>query len=479
MRISSRVLAVAALTATVAVAVGQTPAPAILPPSIPVAVPTPMAVPKSQATEGPKMAPMKMAAPMLPAEPTGPMLAIPMTPPTAPPMPCTDCGTPAASMGTPKGPRIAPHNGPPESFWFSSGTSINWLKSHPLPFPIAIGSANGPPRTLLGETTRDVGSVYGFKLDAGYWANEEHTFGFGLGGFMMEQASAFDRAGGGANNLTIVRPFTDAVTQAQNSILVANPALGTTGSIALGVGSRFSGFDATMRRNVTNCDGWTFDLTFGFRYLDLDESLAVYQRTTFPNGGTNGRTPGALGTPIAFPAGSTVLVTDRFRTRNQFYGADLGSLIELRQGIVFLDLTPRVAFGPTHQITEIDGRTTVAGGNTVRGGLLATGGPGSTDSFPDGNIGRFTTSRFTLVTELGAQLGVQLTKSARVAVGYNFLYLNNVARPASQYSGAVNPRTIPLSQSFGTLSGSRAPQLTLDREDFYSHGVSATFQLMY
>ena len=49
-----------------------------------------------------------------------------------------------------------------------------------------------------------------------------------------------------------------------------------------------------------------------------------------------------------------------------------------------------------------------------------------------GNLGRYTTNRFIVVPEVGIEAGLYVTSHIRLAVGYNFLYMTDVARPGRQ-----------------------------------------------
>ena len=85
--------------------------------------------------------------------------------------------------------------------------------------------------------------------------------------------------------------------------------------------------DAVLWYNVGESDCHSVNFFVGFRYLDLDESLAIYQ--------TTGPIPAAAGLTVAgqpVPDGATVSLLDRFYTRNQFYGGQLGSRYEVRRG---------------------------------------------------------------------------------------------------------------------------------------------------
>jgi hypothetical protein len=474
MRTRTRALAVSAvLAATAQLATAQRPAapvqpPAVLP-SLPVQAPaaaTPTQAPAANPPASPTpVAPPEgpMPTPMTPAQQPSAAMPGPIGPP-APVNSCPTCNTPTS--GEPTDSKFCDdHKGPKEATWIRLDYTMNWLRPAPLPFPVVVGSTTGAGPTLLGESNLTQQMQSGIRVDGMTWTNDRHTFGLGLGGFMLEQRSRYDAIS--ADSLS--RPFFDVLALTPNALVVAAPGV-ATGTVATAATARFSGAEANLWWNLAECDWYSVNLFAGFRYLDLDESLTIYQSSTSVAGFT---TPG-----VTVPAGGNVLLMDRFRTRNQFYGGQIGATFEARHGCFFADFTPRIGFGPNHESVNIDGSTTGGGGQPVPGGLLAVGSTGGPDG-RTGNNGKDVTNYFALMTELGSRIGIQVTKGMRISVGYNFLYLNNVARPGNQVDTTVNPRLVPVSAAFGTLSGPRAPNPTFDREAFWAHGVSFSVELMY
>lgn len=425
--------------------------PAVLPPTIPAQAPSPESAPMPVPT-----------TPMTPLESVEPLTPLP----SAGVPGCATCNTPTGPVAD--GVFTDTHKGPRDAVWTNYDYMMNWFRPAPLPFPVAVGSANGTGPTLLGETRINYNMQSGGRIEIGTWTNDRHTFGTQLGGFIIEQRSQFVTVAAPVMS----RPFFDVLALTPNAVLVAQPGL-ATGEVAIGSSARFSGAEYNAWWNIAETDKYSFNLFAGFRYLDLDEALAIYQ-TTRPAGGSF--LVGGAGTePVT--SGEISLV-DRFRTRNQFYGGQIGSRMEARHGILFMNITPRIGIGSNHQTVQTDGRTTVTGREPIAGGLLALGTTG-TDAGRTGNNGRDITNRFTLITEVGSQFGVQVTDALRLSVGYNFLFMNNVARPGNQVSTVVNPRQVPVSAAFDTLSGPAAPQQTFDRESFWVHGISFTATLMY
>src|SRR5207249_3202834 len=97
------------------------------------------------------------------------------------------------------------HCGPREQIWLGGGYLLWRVKGGPENPPLAAavtGVGTGGPissPTLLGGNHLDYGTFNGVNLNAGMWLNDRHTTGFELGGFILEQRSAF---GGVATDAT-------------------------------------------------------------------------------------------------------------------------------------------------------------------------------------------------------------------------------------------------------------------------------------
>src|SRR5207249_1470610 len=99
----------------------------------------------------------------------------------------------------------------------------------------------------------------------------------------------------------------------------------------------------------------------GFRYADLKEWLQIYKTTT----------------DLIFD--NVMTLNDSFRTRNQFYGGQVGSRLALQCHQASLEITGKIALGSTHEVVDIQGEITQAGPyplvppglGTFPGGLFA------------------------------------------------------------------------------------------------------------
>jgi hypothetical protein len=193
----------------------------------------------------------------------------------------------------------------------------------------------------------------------------------------------------------------------------------------------------------------------GFTFLQLNENLVITENITV--------LPTA---PPPFVPGSTIMVTDRFETRNNFYGGQIGARAEWWRGAWFMNVRGVVALGDTHQEVHISGSTvfTSPGGAPITqpGGLLA---------LPT-NIGNYSRDQFSVIPQVGINFGRQLTPHFRVFAGYTAMYWSNVVRPGDQIDPVVNPTQLPTPAGPGTLVGPARPAFAFHESALWAHGVN-------
>ena len=478
----------AALSASLAVAADPLPLPgiggppnkpAVTAPALP-AIPNvgggaPNFLPAIQPQE--KGAPVPKPLPVVP-QPRAPGEAPPVIPDAPVPMSEAQVATPA-TMTMPLDKSFHDdHLGPWNTVWVRGGYTYLWIKDAPSSPPL-LGTTNaGVPTALLGgqNTNTSYGGYSGATVDAGMWLNERHTIGLGVSGFISEKRSAVaSQTSDALGNPLLVRPFYNAQvggTNANDSLIVSSPER-FAGSLAVERGARVDGFEINLLMNVCNTQAWTANFSFGMRYFDLDEYQTVYQVTQSLTGNT---IPYFNQTFV-----NGVAITDRFHTRNQFYGTQFGGDFEYRHGALFADFGVKAALGPVHQITDVSGETIAPGAAGGPGGFLAVG------SVPNGNQGRTSTNYFAVLTDVNGTLGIQITNKLRVGLGYQFLYLNTVARPSNQIVTTIDPRLVPVSTSFNGRTPSNTqvggpgtpPQTPFNRDDFFVHGLRFLFEFQY
>jgi Putative beta barrel porin-7 (BBP7) len=133
-----------------------------------------------------------------------------------------------------------------------------------------------------------------------------------------------------------------------------------------------------------------------------------------------------------------------------------------------------VAMGPNQQSLDVTGSTTV----TTPGGALPST-PGGFLALAGTNIGRHSTNWFVIVPEVNIQLGYQISSHVLVHVGYDFLFVNDVARPGNAVNPNINPTFLPTSSTFGAFTGLPQPRVPFKEEDFWAQGVEFGLELRF
>lgn len=299
----------------------------------------------------------------------------------------------------------------------------------------------------------------GFRIRFGWWLAALPGWGVegeyaGLG----ERTESFFQQSTGSP--IIARPFFNTLTGKEDSELVAYPSV-IGGSMAVDATSRLDGAAVRFRRQMCCTEGCGYsgitcqtvptasrlDATIGYRFWELKESLQMQERLT---------------SQLTSDPGSFNII-DRFDTRNLFNGAELGVLWQGRRGWWSLDMLMRLGIGNNNQTVTINGSTATTVNNTTTnhvGGLLAQ----------RTNIGSYERNQFTMVPELGATLGYQVTQRLRATAGYSLIYMGNVVRPGDQVDLNVNPNLLPPENV--PFSGALRPQFHFVETDYLVQGLN-------
>lgn len=371
--------------------------------------------------------------------------------------------------------------GPQGQFWLRGEYLLWWAKGSRLPPLVTSGlpGVTGTPGALgqtgttvtYGGSDVDDGPRSGGRFSGGLWLDQCHTFGLeGSYFFLGSRNTRFDAASDARlGSPLIARPFFDVLTGTQNAQLVAFPALAGGNNVltATGTGlasgnvhassySRLHGADVNAFCGLCSGCEYSAQVLAGFRYLHLAEGLTVSETS---------RVNPALPAGSPFFGGSVIAITDRFDTRNDFYGGQVGFRGEVRRGPLFVEVLTKVALGVTHQTVDARGSTAITppGGPTAITpvGFLASGA----------NRGHFERDRFSVVPEVGVNAGVQVTHNFRAFVGYNFLYWSSVARPADQINVGLDGTQVPTDTRFNPAGPARPGGFVRD-SGFWVQGIS-------
>lgn len=320
-------------------------------------------------------------------------------------------------------------------------------------------------RTLFGGNDVLDDGFEGGRLRFGIWLDRCHTWGVGAEYFELAQQTA-SFSGTSDGNPILARPFFNVNPRDNNGVfgasrndsqLVAFPDI-ISGNVRAVATSELVGAGFHVR-NLRHCDeGCSKGLfcgcpdhfcsrteaMFGYRFLQLDESVQINESLT----SLDNDAPGSFG------------IQDRFETRNQFNGFDLGWTNRRTRGYWSLDTLIRIGIGNTRQTVRINGQTTIDGVRQTGGGLLAQ----------TSNIGTYTQDEFTIVPEFGVNIGYQLSDHWRLFAGYTFIYWSNVVRPGDQIDLDLNPDLLPPASE--PVTGLQRPGFRFNTTDYWVQGAS-------
>jgi len=325
---------------------------------------------------------------------------------------------------------LTPPNAKPNRFWAKADYLLWWMsKSDATPLiqriPDSLGTAASFPagsgQTIFpGDNRLDYDSFSGVRINAGAWLNREGTWGIDVSGWYLENRDI--GASYASNGSPILTRFYNDIGGSQETYLLfssidpANPYGGTL-SASAAVSDMYNA-DASIRVNGYAIFSDTADYLFGMRYMSFQESLSV-----------NGQ--------AFLPDGRTLVVSDNYRVRNNFYGAQIGIASRWVGLYGFsLDSTLKLAVGGTSQKVSISGNNafispdgSVDAQNT---GLWTTAS----------NIGNYSRSQFTVIPELNLNLNYSVTDRLAIFAGYSLMAVSNVVRVSNAINTNVNESSV-------------------------------------
>jgi hypothetical protein len=327
--------------------------------------------------------------------------------------------------------------------------------------PVAFNpGALGEPgtRVLLGGSSLDPGLFSGLRLNGGFWLNDR--LGIDASFFSLFQRSIFFNAASDGNGSPVIaRPVFDVLSGYESSYLDSYPGL-ATGANRTTLSSVLRGFELNLATKAFRNDDLSVDAFVGYRQLNLNESLLLQDSLAALQ-------PGFL-TFAGGPADPPTSLTDfdRFITSSNFYGAQVGSRMNLNLNRWNINLLGKLAMGVSQQLVTINGATTLntpgAASVTVPGGILAQ----------SSNMGRYVSDQFAVVPELGMNLSYQVTPWLQCKFGYTFLYWSSVSRPGEQIDRRVNFNNVPSDPSFGSGGGPALPAFSFNHSGDWAQGFN-------
>jgi hypothetical protein len=376
------------------------------------------------------------------------------------------CGTPLCS--------------PPGRFWARADALMWWTNGTKLP-PLVTTSPQDTPVSqagvlpaatiLYGDQTIADDARGGVRTTLGMWLDRCHIWDLEFDFFILGQRDNSYDSGLSTGNPILTRPFFNVQTNADASELVAYPGI-ASGSVSVGASSSFYSTGAMLSYNLCSCDSCAScdscndgcgetgsaapllyccrtDLLVGLRYYNFSDSLTVHENPTLL-----AQTP-TRSTLAAYD------IHDNFTAKNEFYGSEIGLRTEIYRGRWSLGILTKVALGNTHETVTINGQTVITPTGqapmTYNTGILASGS----------NSGTYQRDEFTVIPQLGLELGFQVNCHWRAYLGYDLLYWACVQKAADQIDLDLDPRNFPPP----TTGGLSFPVYPHQQSSFWAQGI--------
>jgi hypothetical protein len=171
------------------------------------------------------------------------------------------------------------------------------------------------------------------------------------------------------------------------------------------------------------------------------------------------------------PIGNQINYFDNFGVRNGFDGGQVGLSSELHYGPVYLSATAVLGLGGLHESARIQGGTIIstdAGTNSYPGGVLAQ----------PTNTGVYERDRLAFLCEGQFDVGWTPASWIRVFVGYDFLFINHIARSGSLIDG-VDSRLVPQLHPTGAPPAASYPAFHWSESAFWAQGLQTGVELRF
>ena len=275
---------------------------------------------------------------------------------------------------------------------------------------------------LFGGGTVGSGMAAGARADFGFWFDDCETLGMGAKVWGLEgDSDGFYAARRRTGNPVLARPFYNVVLGQEDALLVASPGL-IVGSINADTSSSVLAAEAYLRSGILAGRGYNLDLVGGYHFLRLDDELSVFSNSMSID-------PGG-----AVPVGTIIDVLDEFGAQNEFHGGSIGVVGEIRHGCWTLSGLAKCQ-RRQHAIRRSTSTATRASRRratrrrSLPGGMLAQ----------PTNMGEYARDVTAWIPELGVTAGYDVRNWLRLTIGYNFLWISNVAFAGDQIDCSVNP----------------------------------------
>lgn len=325
-----------------------------------------------------------------------------------------------------RGPARAPNPGPARVWVWGSGEILlgtgtgtrvpSLITTGPAAAGLFNAGALGQPGTVVlfgGRRMLDDWRA-GVRAELGVWFGRDHLWGASARFYSLFSTSEqFEGVSDGANVINLPQAIPVGGVRTQFPAYAAFPGV-TIGSAFATAQTQFAGGDLNLRRVLHSDPRLRIEAFGGYRQLHLGDEL-----------GDSFRVQSAV---IPFPTAPILIGDDSIRTRNNFYGAQLGGLGSVVSGRWSFQGTMATALGVTASDFDFS-RTRLATVGAVPPVVL--------EQVTDGGRVNY----LGVVSEGGVRVGFRLAAHAKVTCGYTALYWWNVRRASEQFDLSATPST--------------------------------------
>jgi hypothetical protein len=338
-------------------------------------------------------------------------------------------------------------------YWFLEHMRVPTLLTTGTPQSGGVLGAEGT-ETLYGDDRLDSrhGRYVGVRFDVDYWLDDARTIGLNGSAFFLERDSSNYTVKWNTIPL-LARPYVDATDGSQKAYILAGPSPGIgdlTGAFNAYSRIEFFGQDANLLYGISRGDTWKIDLLGGFRFLQMRERLDL------------------TGVSRVLPDETTLLsATDHFDTFDKFFGVQTGIRGEAHRGRWFVEGKVALSIGGDDQQIRTYGNRifqTPFEKITEDYGVLVL----------PSNRGTFERGEFDFVSEVGINVGCDLTQHVRLRVGYNLITWLNPVRPGDQIAPVNLAEVAPGAPPF-----TGKPSVPFREDFFWAQGVNAGVELRW
>jgi hypothetical protein len=332
-----------------------------------------------------------------------------------------------------------------EILWPSNAGSPSLVDRIPAQFVTTGNSVSASNRASLFPNSRELRyqALNALKFNAGYRFSQESAIDGSY--FSTESGTKKGVYSGNGNVGTdgISRPYIQAGTGNVVSLYSVLP--GSYGGFVSAT-TRFeaSGGDINYRRDTYHFFVDRTEFLAGFRYFNMNESVVIEDRSNL--------------------ASATFLTRDEFRTRNNFYGGQVGFHSRFYGPVWSIDFINKFAMGGVNQEVQAIGSNTIinsTGASVESGGLYARGA----------NLGTFERTRFAVTNETEMMVGYAVSQNVRLHIGYRGLWTSSVVRATEAIDSTVNDSQVRFIAQQAQSNLNR-PAFAWRASDLYIHGIT-------